>query len=121
QAAFSYPELVYKTALLVPKGNPKDLHNLKDVKEASANLVTEGGAIEAGYAKKLGIKSQTVGSPQDGLRAVESGQADAFALTAISLRKMVKQQNAGDKVEVTDAFTAVVDGKLQIGAGAAVF
>ncbi len=121
KAAFSYPEIVYKTALLVPKGNPKNLHNMQDIKKAGANLVTETGAIEAGYAKKMGMQTQSVGSPQDGLQAVESGRADVFALTAISLRKLVKTQKAGDKVEVTDAFTAVVNGKKQIGAGAAVF
>ncbi len=121
KAAFSYPEIVYKTALLVPKGNPKDLHNMADIKKAGVNLVTETGAIEDGYAKKMGIQTQSVGSPQDGLQAVESGRADVFALTAISLRKLVEAQNAGDKVEVTDAFTAVVKGKKQIGAGAAVF
>ncbi|MBB2890341.1 transporter substrate-binding domain-containing protein [Flexivirga oryzae] len=121
QAAFSYPEITYETALLVPKGNPKHLHTMQDIKKTGANLVTENGAIEAGYAKDLGIQTQTVGSPQDGLQAVESGQADVFALTAISLRTLVKTQNAGSKVEVTKAFTATVNGKLQIGAGAAVF
>lgn len=120
KAAFSYPEITYETAFLVPKGNPKGLHTMQDLKTKKVNLVTENGAIEQGYAKTMGIQTQTVGSPQDGLRAVESGQADVFALTAISLRTLVKAQKAS-KVEVTKAFTATVKGKLQIGAGAAVF
>lgn len=121
QAAFSDPEITYETALLVPKGNPKGLHTMQDIKTKKANLVTENGAIEQGYAQTMGIQTQTVGSPEAGLQAVESGQADVFALTAISLRSLVKAQNAGSKVEVTPAFTAVVNGKLQVGAGAAVF
>lgn len=121
KAAFSYPEITYETAFLVPKGNPKKLHTMQDLKAKKVNLVTENGAIEQGYAKTMGISTQTVGSPQDGLRAVESGQADVFALTAISLRTLVKTQKAQSKVEVTKAFTASVNGKLQIGAGAAVF
>ena len=121
KAAFSYPEITYETAFLVPKGNPKGLHTMQDLKTKKVNLVTENGAIEQGYAKTMGIQTQTVGSPEDGLQAVESGQADVFALTAISLRTLVKTQKAEDKVEVTPAFTAVVNGKLQIGAGAAVF
>ncbi|MGN6415472.1 transporter substrate-binding domain-containing protein [Flexivirga sp.] len=121
KAAFSYPEITYETAFLVPKGNPKDLHTMQDLKAKKVNLVTENGAVEQGYAKTMGIATQTVGSPEEGLQAVESGQADVFALTAISLRTLVKTQNAQDKVEVTKAFTATVDGKLQIGAGAAVF
>lgn len=121
KAAFSYPEITYETAFLVPKGNPKGLHTMQDLKSKKVNLVTENGAIEQGYAKTMGIQTQTVGSPQDGLRAVENGQADVFALTAISLRTLVKTQKAQSKVEVTKAFTAEVKGKLQIGAGAAVF
>jgi len=121
KAAFSYPEITYETAFLVPKGNPKGLHTMQDLKAKKVNLVTENGAIEQGYAKTMGIQTQTVGSPQDGLRAVENGQADVFALTAISLRTLVKTQKAQSKVEVTKAFTATVNGKLQIGAGAAVF
>ncbi|HWC23492.1 MAG TPA: transporter substrate-binding domain-containing protein [Flexivirga sp.] len=121
KAAFSYPEITYETAFLVPKGNPKKLHTMQDLKAKKVNLVTENGAIEQGYAKTMGISTQTVGSPQDGLQAVESGQADVFALTAISLRTLVKTQKAQSKVEVTKAFTASVNGKLQIGAGAAVF
>ncbi|WP_188835137.1 transporter substrate-binding domain-containing protein [Flexivirga endophytica] len=121
KAAFSYPEITYETAFLVPKGNPKGLHTMQDLKAKKVNLVTENGAIEQGYAKTMGIQTQTVGSPQDGLRAVENGQADVFALTAISLRTLVKTQKAQSKVEVTKAFTAEVKGKLQIGAGAAVF
>jgi ABC-type amino acid transport/signal transduction systems, periplasmic component/domain len=121
KAAFSYPEITYETALLVPKGNPKNLHTMQDLKTKKVNLVTENGAIEQGYAKTMGIQTQTVGSPEEGLQAVENGQADVFALTAISLRTLVKTQKAEGKVEVTKAFTASVGGKLQIGAGAAVF
>lgn len=122
QAAFSDPEITYETALLVPKGNPDDLHSMQDIQKKGVNLVTENGAIEQGYAKDMGIQTQTVGSPEDGLKSVESGQADVFALTAISLRKLVETQpGAASKVEVTKPFTAVVNGKLQVGAGAAVF
>lgn len=122
QAAFSDPEITYETAFLVPKGNPKHLKTMQDLKKKHVNLVTENGAVEQGYAQKMGLQTQTVGSPEDGLKAVESGQADAFALTAISLRSLVKTQpGAAKKVSVTPAFTAVVNGKLQVGAGAAVF
>jgi polar amino acid transport system substrate-binding protein len=49
---------------------------------------------------------------------VKSGRADAFALTSISLRALAKEDSS---VEVAEAFIPVVDGKEQIGAGAAVF
>ena len=52
--------------------------------------------------------------------AVARGRADVFALTGISLRTM-DENNPDVKVEVTEPFVAVVDGKEQVGAGATVF
>jgi len=120
QAAFGDPEILYTTGLMVPKGNPKNLKDLDDVKESGAKLATQTGAIETDYAKKLKIDSIEVDSAQDGMDAVTRGRADAFALTGISLRTMA-ENNKDAKVEVTDPFVAVVDGKEQVGAGATVF
>ncbi|HLS45920.1 MAG TPA: transporter substrate-binding domain-containing protein, partial [Ornithinicoccus sp.] len=89
QAAFGDPEIMYTTALLVPEGNPNDLHNMQDIAEASdVTFAAMSGAIEQGYADKLGIETMIVNSPQDGLDAVVSGRADVYALTGISLRAM---------------------------------
>jgi polar amino acid transport system substrate-binding protein len=70
--------------------------------------------------KKLGIKTQEVGTPQDGMDAVTTGRADVFALTAISLNWMAKN-NADAGVEVSDSFVQEIDGVPQVGAGATVF
>src|SRR5699024_4916 len=59
-------------------------------------------------------------SPQDGMDAVVSGRADVYALTAISLRAMA-ENNPDEPIEVTESFEAVVDGVIQVGAGATVF
>ncbi|MBO1751056.1 transporter substrate-binding domain-containing protein [Actinotalea sp. BY-33] len=121
QAAFSIPEIMYTTALLVPEGNPMDLHDMQDVAEAEGiTFSAMSGAIEDGYASDLGVDVMAVGSPSDGLDAVVSGRADVFALTGISLRALA-ENNPDAPVEVTDAFVAVVDGKEQVGAGATVF
>ena len=120
EADFGDPEILYTTALMVPEGNPKNLKNLQDVKESGAKFATMSGAIESGYAKSLGIKATEVKSPQDGMDAVARGRADVFALTGISLRTM-DENNPDVKVEVTEPFVAVVDGKEQVGAGATVF
>lgn len=119
QAAFGDPEILYTTALLVPKGNPKNLEDLSDVEDADVKLATMSGAIESDYAKDLDLDYSEVKSPQDGMEAVTRGRADAFALTAISLRTMAEDSN--EDIEVTDPFVAVVDGKEQVGAGATVF
>lgn len=120
QADFGHPEILYTTALMVPKGNPENVNDLQDMADKKLDMATMSGAIEAGYAKKLGINNTEVGSPQDGMDAVLNGRVDAFALTGISLRTMAEKNKDAD-VEVTKPFVAVVDGKKQVGAGATVF
>ena len=120
QADFGDPEIMYTTALMVPEGNPDDLHDMQDIKESGVTFSAMNGAIEQGYAKTMDIDTITVQNPQAGMEAVQSGRADVYALTGISLRALAEDHpDAG--VEVTEPFTAVVDGKLQVGAGATVF
>ncbi|MFE3443896.1 ectoine/hydroxyectoine ABC transporter substrate-binding protein EhuB [Nocardia sp. NPDC059180] len=120
QAAFSEPEFMYTTALMVKSGNPMNLTDMQSVKDSGARMTAMTGAIESDYAASLGIDATLVGTPQDGLDAVTSGRADVFALTAISLN-WLKNHSPGAEVEVTPSFVAVIDGKPQIGAGGTVF
>lgn len=120
QADFGHPEIMYTTALMTPEGNPEGVNDMHDVADADMKLAVMSGAIESGYADTLGIEKMEVGSPQDGMDAVVQERADAFALTGISLRAMA-ENNPDAAVEVTEPFTAIVDGKKQVGAGATVF
>ena len=120
QAAFGDPEFMYTTALMTKEGEGKDMKNLDDVKEEGLKLATMTGAIESDYAESLGIESQQVGTPQDGMDAVTTGRADVFALTGISLNWMAKN-NPDSGVEVSESFVQEIDGVPQIGAGATVF
>jgi polar amino acid transport system substrate-binding protein len=121
QAAFSNPVYVATTALLVQAGNPQGLTDYESVAGSDAVLAVMNGAVEVEQARANGIPDdqlQIVADQQGGLDAVKSGRADAFALTAISLRALVE----GDPgLEVAEAFVPVVDGEEQLGAGAAVF
>lgn len=122
EAAFSDPEIMYTTALMVPEGNPDGLTDLDSVLEnGDVTLAVLKGGIEAGYADQLGISGTvSVDNAQSGMDLVANGRADAFAMTAISLNWMADNNpNAG--VETTDAFVQVIDGVEQIGAGATVF
>ncbi|GAA4416381.1 transporter substrate-binding domain-containing protein [Georgenia halophila] len=120
QAAFANPTIMYTTGLLVPEGNPMNLNDLQDVKESGAQLAVLTGAIEDTYAQDMGIEDTlTLQNAEDGMDAVVSGRADVFALTAISLNSMV--ENSDQPVEATEPFIAIVNGKEQVGAGAAVF
>ncbi|MBD8079020.1 ectoine/hydroxyectoine ABC transporter substrate-binding protein EhuB [Cellulosimicrobium arenosum] len=119
QAAFSEPEIMYTTAFLVPEGNPDGLSDWDSAVDAGVKLATMSGAIEAGYAEETGLESLEVGSPQDGLDAVTTGRADAFALTGISVHALA--DDTDQPVEATDSFVAVIDGVPQVGAGSTVF
>lgn len=120
EAAFSDPEIMYTTTLVVAKDNPKKLSDLDSVAAAGdVTLAVQSGAIEEGYATDLGIGNTIqVDSAQAGIEVVQSGRADAFALTAVSLNWMTEDM---DDVETTDAFVQEIDGVEQIGAGATVF
>ncbi|AZU01290.1 MAG: ectoine/hydroxyectoine ABC transporter substrate-binding protein EhuB [Brevibacterium sp.] len=120
QAAFGDPEFMYTTALMTKEGKLDGMKNLDDVKDKGVKLATMTGAIESDYAKDLGIETQQVGTPQDGMDAVTTGRADVFALTAISLNWMAKN-NADAGVEVSESFVQEIDGVPQVGAGATVF
>src|SRR5690625_4367033 len=122
EAAFSDPEIMYTTTLMVPEGNPKNLSDLQSVVEGDdVHLAVLAGGIEDGYAESLGITEVTkVDNAQAGMDVVASGRADAFAMTAISLNWMVENTpNPG--VETTGAFQAVIDGEPDVGAGSTVF
>lgn len=120
QAAFGNPEFMYTTALMTKEGKQDGMKTIDDVKKKGLKLATMTGAVESTYAEDLGIKSQQVGTPQDGMDAVTTGRADVFALTAISLNWMAKN-NKDAGVEVSDSFVQEIKGVPQIGAGATVF
>jgi len=121
QAAFTKPELMYTTGLLVPKGNPEGLTDLDSVlaKDGSVTLAVMGGAIEQGYAEQLGISNVIqVDNVSQGIEVVQTGRADVFSHSSASLNWLTKDL---DDVEATDAFVQTIDGVEQIGAGATVF
>jgi polar amino acid transport system substrate-binding protein len=123
QAAFSDPIYCAPSAFLVPQGNPRAISDFKSVAASGIKLAVLGGAVEGGYARKSGVPESRiveVGSPRDGLLQVQQGRVGAFGLTTITLNNLLKS-NQGANVEVTEPFTPVIDGKEQLGCGAAVF
>ncbi|MCF8587225.1 ectoine/hydroxyectoine ABC transporter substrate-binding protein EhuB [Gordonia liuliyuniae] len=121
QASFSVPEINYTTALMVKPGNPMDLSNMDSIKSSGAKMAAITGAIESNYAEELAISDPLlVKDQQAGIDAVTSGRADAFALTAVSL-KYAKDNDPSLNVEVTKPFIAVINGEEQNPAGATVF
>lgn len=123
QAAFSEPVYSAPQAFLVPKGNPKQIGDYGSVAKAGITLGVLPGAVEGIHAKKVGVadnKIIEVASQRDGLAALKAGRIQAFGLTSISLRNIL-QQESSPEVELTTPFVPVIDGKEQLGCGAAVF
>ncbi|MEU3343586.1 ectoine/hydroxyectoine ABC transporter substrate-binding protein EhuB [Streptomyces sp. NPDC006700] len=121
KALFSEPEFVSPTAMMVKKGNPRNLTDLASAKAAGATLGVMSGAVEKGYVTAAGISEsriRTLQKPQDGADAVAQGRIDAFVLTGISLRWLAR---TNPKVEVTESFVPVVNGVKQYSPGGAVF
>ncbi|MET8553716.1 ectoine/hydroxyectoine ABC transporter substrate-binding protein EhuB [Streptomyces sp. NPDC004959] len=120
-ALFSEPEFISPTAMLVRKGNPKKLTDLASAKAAGATLGVMSGAVEKSYVEGAGIsggKIKSLQKQQDGADAVKTGRVDAFVLTGISLRWLVRN-NPG--LEVVEPFVPELDGKKQYSPGGAVF
>jgi polar amino acid transport system substrate-binding protein len=122
QAAFSNPEYVVGTSLLVQQGNPEGLSDYDSVAQKGAKLAVLSGAVELEQAKAAGVQQGqlvVVADQISGLDAVKAGRADALALTSPSLRAAAEGESGVEVVE--PPFTPVVDGQEQLGAGAAVF
>ncbi|WP_087000929.1 ectoine/hydroxyectoine ABC transporter substrate-binding protein EhuB [Rhizobium sullae] len=108
EIAFSEPSYGIGQAMLVAKGNPKAI---KDYSTLASNkdlkLAVMAGAVEGGYAKDAGLAAaQVVSLPDQSslVAAVQSGRADAAALTALSIADMAKK---ADGVESTEPFGEV--------------
>jgi polar amino acid transport system substrate-binding protein len=105
---FSEPSYGIGQAMLVTKGNPKGVKDYSSfVESKDLKLAVMAGAVEAGYAKDAGVaEDQIVSLPDQSslVAAVQSGRADAAALTALSIADMAKK---ADGVESTKPFGEV--------------
>ncbi|MDL4770897.1 MULTISPECIES: ectoine/hydroxyectoine ABC transporter substrate-binding protein EhuB [Thermomonosporaceae] len=123
EVAFADPEYVAKSAFLVPKGNPKGLLKAEDPGKKGAKVGVLTGAVEGGYAEKLGVKKddiKTFDSPANAFEGLKAKRIDAIWLTRISLADLMSKHQ-GEAYEVTEPFVPVIGGKEQFGAGAFAF
>lgn len=121
QVAFSEPTYGIGQAFLVQEGNPMGLQDYADILETEdATLAVMAGAVERGYARDAGIPDGQVMVVPDtaaGTAAVQSGRANAFALTSLSIRRLAEGA-AG--VEMAEPFGEVA-GQSVTGHGAFAF
>lgn len=93
--AYSEPDLCDAEALAVKKGNPLHIVSYADVaKSNSAKIGVCGGCVEERYALKAGVprdRAVVVPDEQSGLKMLEDGRIDAYALPALSIRALLKK------------------------------
>ena len=102
QILFAEPTWGQGAAYIVKKGNPKKLHNFKDIANTEgAILAVLAGGTEETLAKKDGVpdaKLLKVGDKAGGISAVIAGRADGFALSAFAINDIAL--TAGDLIGV---------------------
>jgi polar amino acid transport system substrate-binding protein len=111
QIAFGDPDAVLNEALMVKKGNPKNLHSYVDVKESGALFGTFAGNAEIGYAHAAGIDDDHIVLFPDGPTAVaglQSGRCDCVATLAFTIEDLLKKTN-DPNLERATPFEAPLD------------
>ncbi|MFF3889586.1 ectoine/hydroxyectoine ABC transporter substrate-binding protein EhuB [Streptomyces sp. NPDC001914] len=121
QVIFADPDYQMLDAFIVRKGNPKGLHDYRDVVAKKARFATGTGYAEIQYAVEAGYKESDILVVPDqvaGLNAVEAGRADVFAGTALTVREVVRRSA---KAESTKAFAPLVKGEKHVDGGGFAF
>ncbi|MEU8587973.1 ectoine/hydroxyectoine ABC transporter substrate-binding protein EhuB [Streptomyces sp. NPDC048664] len=121
QVIFADPDYQMLDSFIVRKGNPKGLHNYKDVVAKKAKFATGTGYAEIQYAVEAGYKESDILIVPDqvaGLNAVEAGRVDVFAGTALTTREVVRKST---EAEATKPFAPLVKGKPHVDGGGFAF
>lgn len=120
QVLFTDPQYQLPDALLVAKGNPKNLHSYEDVaKNPDVKLAIMAGTVNLQYARDSGVKESQILQVPDTtaqLQAVRAGRADAAVGTQLTMKGLAGK--GGDKVQ---AMTEFKDDPSHIGYGALAF
>ncbi|QKW06694.1 ectoine/hydroxyectoine ABC transporter substrate-binding protein EhuB [Streptomyces sp. NA04227] len=119
QVLFSDPDYLMLDAFIVRKGNPHGIKSYEDIAKKGLKLASGTAYAEIAYAEAAGVKSVLELPDQvAGRDAVAQGRVDAFAGTNVTVKDVVK---GNGRVEATEAFQPVVDGKPAYGAGGFAF
>lgn len=110
---YSEPNSSYGEGLLVPAGNPKDIHSYGAFAEREdAKVAIMAGADQLEMLQKLGVPQErmvTIASNADAISTVSTGRADAYAATSLTVGELASKS---DEVESAGQFEdPVIDGE----------
>jgi polar amino acid transport system substrate-binding protein len=97
---YSQPDVCGAEGMLVKKGNPLNIQSHNDIaNNPKAKVGVCGGCIEEKYAKEAGVPAARIVIVPDvmsGLKMVQDGRIDAYAMPILSLRDGLKRTKAMD-------------------------
>ncbi len=113
QVIYSEPNTSYGEGLLVPAGNPGDIHAYSDFAERDdLTVAIMAGADQLDMLQALGVPDDrmvTISSNADAISTVSTGRADAYAATSLTAGNLAEQSDA---VEVAADFSdPVIEGE----------
>ncbi|MBB6182252.1 ectoine/hydroxyectoine ABC transporter substrate-binding protein EhuB [Pseudorhizobium flavum] len=113
QVLFSEPNSSYGDGLLVPKGNPKNIHSYEDIaKNGDLKLAVVNGTSHLTFAEGVGVPEDqlvVLANNADAPATVSSARADAYAATEATITSLAKE---GSDLELAAPFSdPVVKGK----------
>jgi polar amino acid transport system substrate-binding protein len=115
QVAFTEPNSSYGEGLLVPKGNPKNLHGYEDIKANPAlKVAIVSGADQIDFLHAMGVPDGQIVMLQanaDALSTVKTGRADAYAATELTVAELVKTSGDAGVEQAKPFKDPIVNGK----------
>ncbi|WP_346016465.1 MULTISPECIES: ectoine/hydroxyectoine ABC transporter substrate-binding protein EhuB [unclassified Mesorhizobium] len=103
---FTEPLGAFSDALVVPTGNPEELHSYQDVRDKGLMFVTAAGWNAVNIAKKVGIaddKVMQVAGAAEVVQAVKAGRAASGGGDYFTLKKFADED---DSIELADPYTS---------------
>jgi polar amino acid transport system substrate-binding protein len=115
QVAFTEPNSSYGEGLLVPKGNPKNLHGYEDIKaNPHLKVAIVSGVDQIDFLHAMGIPDSQIVMIQanaDALSTVKTGRADAYAATELTVAELVTTSGDAGVEQAKPFKDPVVNGK----------
>ena len=112
QVIFSEPDLSVGDAILVNKGNPKQVFSFEDIKNNTDFVLGGGrGTLNTKDALAAGIPEDRVEQfpgAQEALSALMAGRVDGNVMSGPTALIMLEDPNVGDKLERVTPFTGLL-------------
>ncbi len=115
QVAFTEPNSSYGEGLLVPSGNPKNLHSYADIRANPAlKVAIVSGADQLDFLHGLGVPDSQIVMIQanaDAPSTVRAGRADAYAATELTVAELVRSSGSAGLEQAKPFADPVINGK----------